>query len=119
MKPFDLDKAKAGEKICIVKGKETIDARVICADRRCNYSHNNYSVVLLINTEDPDMEYIRTCTPQGEMANDFGQVYMAPVKREGWLNIYRNNSSFIYNTEVEANSSGTGRAACIKIEWEE
>lgn len=44
------------------------------------------------------------------------------VKREGWVNIYRNGYSFGYPTKNEADTRQSiyrDRLACIRIEWEE
>lgn len=47
------------------------------------------------------------------------------VKREGWVNIYPSNAytayiGYAFKTQEEADSNeNDGRAACIRIEWEE
>jgi hypothetical protein len=47
---------------------------------------------------------------------------MAPVMKEGWINIYNGEMTCrsIYKTEEDARASvWTGPIACVHIEWEE
>ena len=51
-------------------------------------------------------------------------LFFAPEKHEGWVNIYKGNkrftSSAIWPTEEEAKKlAGFGCIATVKIEWEE
>ena len=54
-----------------------------------------------------------------------GDLFFAPEKHEGWMNIYRARGycyrgSFIYPTEVAAKAAADpDPVATIKIEWEE
>lgn len=56
-----------------------------------------------------------------------GDLFFAPEKHEGWVNIYRHsvNSNdpycfdVIYASEEEARHYGSSACATVKIEWEE
>lgn len=42
------------------------------------------------------------------------------VKREGWMNCYKNGENSVYPTKEKADRSASyARVACIRIEWEE
>ena len=51
-------------------------------------------------------------------------LFFAPEKHEGYINLYRGldgkpQCGVIYDSEVEAKSSGSDALATIKIEWKE
>lgn len=125
MKPFDLEKAKTGAPVQTRDGRA---ARIICFDRK----GNNFSVVALVT--DPDgKEYTHGYTSKGgyllNRKSDF-DLFMAPVKREGWVNIYRSAPGgaqdcypqpIIFNTREEAIAAvyQPSIRATTRIEWEE
>lgn len=120
MKSFDLEQAMAGAPICIESDRGVQGARLLCADRECN---DGYPVVLLVRGFDATTEIVKVCTTGGLLAHDAGRVGMAPVKREGWLNIYSDGGVCLCESEDEANEYADGGpgvcVACIKVEWEE
>lgn len=105
-------------------------ARILCTDR----NYDNYPVVALVQVqlrqgqprEDPycytkDGLYL----DHSETSKD---LFFAPEKKEGWINIYKHNSkitpgSQVYNTKEEAESAiGSGLVdyiSTVKIQWEE
>lgn len=124
MKPFDLEKAKAGKPVCTRDGKPV---RILCYDR---VSTENYCIVALIKISD-NYEDIKSYTTDGhyyggkEHDND---LMMAPVKHEGWVNVYSSDKkhysidSIIQLTKEDAISFSSGNdrlIATVKIEWEE
>ena len=119
MKPFDLAKAKAGAPVITRNG---CTARIICFDRA---DDDGYSLVALLQL-DKGIERVTTYTDQGryckEPGNDY-DLFMAPVKREGWVNIYPNDSTgvAIHPSRSLADKSDVHkvRIDCIHIEWEE
>ena len=117
MKPFDLEAAKAGAPVVTRNGKK---ARIICFDL-----YNGAYVLVALITQDDGREGVvltkkdgRHCTILDDSTHD---LFMAPVKKEGWLNIYpKNCSSEIYPTIGFADLIGhQSRVACVKVEWEE
>ena len=54
-------------------------------------------------------------------------LFMAPVKREGWINLYKIivlpyevRAGSVYRTKQEADEGATvDRIACVRVEWEE
>ena len=100
--------------------------RIICIDRL----DENYPVIALVKNEDYEECYSYT---------KFGKVYQyakrsceldlffAPVKKSGWINLYKINSTIspgprAYDTKEEAESAAGDKSyyiSTIKIEWEE
>ena len=117
MKPFNLEEAKQGKPVCTRDGQPV---RILCFD----YKDNDYSIVGLISYG--EYESVATFTEEGKMyRHNFSSdndLFMAPVKHEGWINIYPDNctSSQIYPTEEEAKHWANDEAiSTIKIEWED
>ena len=123
LKPFDLEAAKNGAKVVTRDGR---DARILCFD-----AMGSYPIVAIVRS---DYEEVvdkfcldgknRLC---GESEID---LFMAPVKREGWVNLYRKKednvmffgSKFPYGTKEEAKNHATEDEefiATAKVEWEE
>lgn len=125
MKPFDLEKAKAGHRVVTRDGRPV---RIVCYDRKIN----NYPILALVPAKFDDVEIIVKYTLNGRYLlvgeNEF-DLMMAPVKHEGWTNLYRNGSDFVvlgesvYESEEEARlgawEGSTTYIGPIEIEWEE
>lgn len=103
MKPFDIELAKAGHPVCTRDGKP---ARIICFDRR---SVNGCSIVALI--DEGVYENFLSYNLQGrfhENTRDENDLFMATVKKEGWINLYYNDGKAytyhapVYSSEEEA-----------------
>ncbi len=128
MKPFDLDKAKAGAPVITRDGRK---ARILSFDL-CN---RYYPLVAAFKDSDGD-EGVDSLTNEGKCLADkdsANDLFMAPVKREGWLNLYpalnaetlAEPSFAVYATKEQADQLAEGqrtvnpRIACVRIEWEE
>ena len=129
MKQFDLDAylANPSRKVVTRDGRK---ARILCTDAK-----GDYPIVALV--EENDGEYSVSCTKDGRYylneINDKNDLFFAPVKREGWVNIYkaatrntlvcmvtRYAGSSIWPTEEAAKTAADpDPVATIKIEWEE
>ena len=125
MKQFNLKEflANPSRKVVTRDGRS---ARIICTDRMFDYP-----IIALIRN-DNGTEDFQTYTLSGEysegMENIF-DLFFAPEKHEGWVNMYKLNcrelnlGCVIYKTEEDA--IGAGRTSnelyirTIKIEWEE
>ena len=124
MKPFDLEKAKAGAKVCLGNGAP---ARIIAFDAK-----GHYPIVALVETG--DIETAVRFTKQGrrnvntEVDNPHIDLYMATVKRKVWVNMYLNKRGLVesgdsFETEGLAKkywyANDKEYIATIPIEWEE
>lgn len=120
LKPFDLEKAKAGKPICTRDGRK---ARIICFDRR---DTDNHCIVALIEDKElPNKEWVRSYFDNGKyLSGDEESIHdlmMLPEKKEGWVNIYRTQ---IYTTLEKAEKAyriagDDNYLETIKVEWEE
>lgn len=115
MREFNLEKAKAGYPICTRDGHSV---RVICWD----FNNGHSPIIALIKDERGERIGLFDSNGDGLTTN----LMMAPVKREGWVNIYKetNGNVFvaktIYNKKEDAKrNEGVCCIATVKIEWEE
>lgn len=124
MKQFNLKEYKKNlnRKVITRDGK---DVRIVCADM----IGTSYPVLAICRVN-PTHDCYYSYTPNGK--HNLGvdsrlDLFFAPEKRSGWINLYKINSSIspgplIYNTKKEAESATGNRPdyiSTIKIEWEE
>jgi len=120
MKPFDLEKARGGAKVCTRNGYKVEILRF-------DVKNPDYPIVALI-TDNDGIEICQSYTKDGKydkgLDKDFRDLVMTPVKHKGWINIY----SFItpctginiYPTkELAISKAVDGLIDTICIEWEE
>lgn len=124
IKPFDLEKAKAGEPVMTRDGCK---ARVICFDRE----EVDFPLVALVTDPESGTETLETYRADGRytiaVAVTDLDLVMAPVKKEGWMNVYPSNMtslvgvcSHIYLSQAAADEeAGKHRKACLHVKWEE
>ena len=126
MKPFNLEEyLKNPEKKVVTKSG--LNVRIICTDRK----DLNYPIVVLIENKFTERENVLYYTKEGKIFTDVlnnWDLFFAPEKKEGWINLYRTETSSQYVTSNLYNSKEkaieTGRTsenyiATTKIEWEE
>ena len=125
MKPFNLEEylANPSKKIVTREGKP---ARIICTDAK----FEKYQVVALI-TEKDGQEILAILETSGKFSSGYNShldLFFAPEKHEGWLNIYRSESGFYlrgnpYKSKEEAEEVAKANyknfCTTVKIEWEE
>ena len=117
LKPFDLQKAKAGKPVCTRDGRK---ARIICFDAK---RKDEKSIIALVPSKDflgfEDLiAYTNNGNYHGGHEND-GDLMMLPEKKEGWVNVYKDS---VYDTKDEAligRSEFRGYIDTIKINWSE
>lgn len=114
MKTFDLELAKAGHP---VQTRDGDWARVVCYDRCIK----EYPIVALIGKEELPFIYRKDGTHEG---SDCYDLFMAPFKREGWVNLYKDSNGAIIckyhkSKEDAFRLKQEGCIATTKIEWEE
>ena len=127
MKKFSLDEYLKNPSRKIVT-RDGHNARIISTDRKSPTGHN---IVVLLDYGNEEIS--TTCNNNGEteFCSSFqskGDLFFAPEKKEGWINIYLDAEdgscveTCIYKSKEEAEESGK-KWSCyittVKIEWEE
>lgn len=123
LKPFDLEAAKAGKPVCTRDGRK---ARIICFDAKRKDGKN--IIALIPSKEYPGFEdlvaYPNNGNYHGGHDND-GDLMMLPQKKEGWINLCKNNHGdtlavgVFPNREEAVSNCPPSYLSTIKIEWEE
>ena len=126
MEEFNLEEylANPSRKIVTREGKP---ARIICTDAK----FEKYQVLALITKED-GQEMLATLETSGKFRSGYNShldLFFAPEKHEGWINVYRDTdtgtTSFgvvLYASRKEAEEVGKSDdyyVVTAKIEWEE
>lgn len=126
MKQFDIEKYLENPKQRVVT-RDGRNVRIICTDRRADDDHR--PIVSLV--EDHNSEVLVLLYEDGTHsdANDDLDLFFAPKKHEGWINLYQMDygvyaNSDVYPTKEEAErygkfSSHASYVDTCKIEWEE
>lgn len=118
LKKFDLEAAKAGKPVCTRDGRK---ARIICFDAKCDKP-----IVALIY--DCNKETVLQYLENGRFFVDQIDKYdlmMLPQKKEGWINLCKNNHGdtlaigVFPNREEAVSNCPPSYLSTIKIEWEE
>ena len=121
MKQFDLDEYLANPSKKVVT-RDGHSVRIRCTDKKGTI----YPVVGLVDigTREITLHYTRKGENWSSKESD-RDIFFAPEKHEGWINIYRNGNYFardanIWPTEEDAKRNAVSdHAITIKIEWEE
>ena len=107
--------------------------KVITRDGRsvkiiCTNAKGNFPIIALVETYNGNETVLRL-KENGRFYNDTensSDLFFAPVKKEGWINLFKVNSTLtigeVYNTEEEAKSAiakSLVYISTVKIEWEE
>ena len=123
MKQFNLEEylKNPTKKVITGSGKSV---RIVCT----NKLDSTTPIMALIHKGSE--EVIQLYTKEGKVTNKYPcfeyDLFFAPVKKEGWINLFKVNSTMttgeIYNTEEEAKSAiakSLVYISTVKIEWEE
>ena len=125
MKQFNLEEYLANPTKRLIT-RDGCDARIICTDAKSE----KYQVVALV-TKKGGQEILATFDTSGKYRSGYNShldLFFAPEKHEGWLNIYRSESGFYlrgnpYKSKEEADevAKANYKTFCttVKIEWEE
>ena len=125
MKEFNLTEylKNTNQKVVTRDGREV---RIICTDAK-----NDEPIVALLYNNSREEENVYTYNREGIFYKDNDScldLFFAPIKREGWINIYRfkddtRTIGCLFKSEEEAKLHKYDRASVyiktIKIEWEE
>jgi hypothetical protein len=88
--------------------------RVLCADRR----GDSCPVVLLISSPS-GYEFIAKCQIDGTYCTASPLYRNVPVKRVGYLNVYRNRACLHETRESAENGLDFDAVACVRVEYTE
>lgn len=121
MKQFNLEEYLKNPSRKVVTGSGK-NVRIICTDAKCSAFH---PIITLV--EEPNgNESIVTYTNEGHYYSSepskVNDLFFAPEKKEGWINIYKNGwSGEIYHSKEDAFNGRIKHnyTTTIKIEWEE
>lgn len=124
MKPFNLEEyLKNPDREVVTRDERKV--RIICTDRK---NHESQPIIALVEGDEDD-ERVRSYKIDGKWSVDGLEsnfdLFFAPIKHEGWINIYKHGNLRISDLEVwktkeEAKKwSNENCIATIKIEWEE
>ena len=123
MKEFNLEEylKNPSQKIVTRDGR---DVRIICTDMK-----SIYKIVGLVYDKKADTESLLIYKENGKyyFEKSTNDLFFAPIKREGWVNIYKDPDGYpprtgnIYETKEEATikKDNTNYVTTTKIEWEE
>lgn len=118
LKEFNLEAAKAGKPVCTRDGRK---ARIICFD---TINKGNYPIIALL--EDKGCEAIFYYNKDGKCnVGTERDLMMLPEKKEGWVNLCKNNYGdtlavgVFPNREEAVSNCPPSYLGTIKIEWEE
>ena len=123
LKPFDLEAAKAGKPVCTRDGRK---ARIICFDAK-----GSFPIIALVDEKGEEFPFSYTVSGKyaAEIAICNKDLMMLPEKKEGWVNVYREESNnnerlieqTIYKTRKDAfdKACPQGYITTTKINWEE
>lgn len=126
MKKFSLEEYLKNPNSEVVTRDER-KVRIICTDRK---NHDSHPIIALVETDEDD-ERARSYKIDGKWSVDGLEssfdLFFAPTKHEGWMNLYKKNSGLVigdlvYNSDEEAKKIAAGNEdyiTTIKIEWEE
>lgn len=128
MKQFNLEEyLKNPERKVVTRDGKPV--RIICTDRKPVKDEDVQPIIALVYNADDEGEWCYIFYPNGEFLYGEGHnldLFFAPTKHEGWINVYRNERTCyvgggVYETEQVAKEMAgedKDRVATIKIEWE-
>ena len=113
--PFDINSAKQGKPVCTRDGRK---ARIICFDFQ---SIENTPIVAAVQVTDKQ-EVIANYYEDGRQFVDGISeldLMMLPEKKEGWVNVYKNQIHNTPESAEEGHKGTTDYIKTIKVSWEE
>ena len=122
MKEFNLNEylKDPSQKVITRDGR---NVRIICTNMK-----SEYPLIALAINKDDNKESLLNYKENGKYfyAVSENDLFFAPIKKEGWINVYKNNfverviGCRFYSSEEEAKEyKSPDYITTIKIEWEE
>ena len=120
MKPFDIEKAKAGAAVVDAKGN-AVQVLTYTADITNRKTGVRFPVVALIQNPKGCVHdnSARTFDENGRHINGLYNLYMKPIKKSYWLNCYADGCTVPHYSKEDADLCTANRVACIEVAWEE
>ena len=122
MKEFNLDEFKKNLSQKVVT-KDGRSVRIVCTDAK-----NEFPIVALITNDDKEvlMDYNNNGKVSPDEITDL-DLFFEPIKKEGWINLFKDEELPFVNGDVYENEKDAKEAAIdepdfiasVKIEWEE
>lgn len=120
LKPFDLDKAKAGKQVCTRDGRK---ARIICFDRKLFFKKVSYPILALVERSDGEDDVCAYNEKGRVLIEDDlefkDDLMMIPEKREGWIVVSKNATIYDSLEDVKKSFDSDNDLGICKIEYEE
>ena len=124
MKPFSLEEYLANPSMKVVT-RDGIPAKILYTDAR-----GEYPVIALVEHYQETLDVTFSFTKDGKWCTDGTNsnkdLFFAPEKHEGWVNVYMNynerNVGTLYSSKEDALEVAKlydTYVATVKIEWEE
>ena len=123
MKQFNLEEyLKNPERKVVTRDRHPV--RIICTD----HDNISYPIVGAIKGYDIPFCFSEDGYVVGSKCTDANDLFFAPEKHEGWINLYKNEDGIswispnYFTSKKEAEEEGrahTCSVTTIKIEWEE
>ena len=128
MEQFNLEKYLADPSRKLVTG-DGRKVKILCTNRK-----SLYPIVALVENHDSDNESVYSYRENGLYSmfsqSEENNLFFAPEKHEGWINIYRSDTlgyyirqNKLYNSKEEADEvaklNDSTFIKTLKIEWEE
>ena len=111
LKPFDIQKAREGKPVCTRDGRK---ARIICFDKV-----GDFPIVALTDDRDYKEEGVNLYDINGKGSNECFDLMMLPEKKEGWVNVYKNQIHDTPESAEEGHKGITDYIKTIRVEWED
>lgn len=127
MKQFNLEEYLKNPSRKVVTG-DGRNIRIICTDAKISAFHSIIALVEESNGNETIVTYTNEGRYYSRIPSKTNDLFFAPEKHEGWINVYKefeSNSNYvgrICNSEEEAKKKTDINGiylATIKIEWEE
>lgn len=130
MKQFNLDEYLRNPQRKIVT-RDGVPVRIICTDKVCDNKGSQKPIVALVDFGNREIVYPYSSDGISSPLLPKFDLFFAPEKKEGWINIYKikstvnpciNSGLQVHNTKEEAEAargSNTDYISTVKIQWEE
>lgn len=130
MKQFNLDEYLKNPQRKITT-RDGVPVRIICTDKVCDNKGSQKPIVALVDFGNRETVYPYSSDGISSPLLPKFDLFFAPEKKEGWINIYKIKSTVnpcissglqVHNTKEEAEAargSNTDYISTVKIQWEE
>lgn len=112
LKPFNLEKAKAGKPVCTRDGRK---ARIICFD----LNNDEYPIVAVITNNGKEDELYKYDINGINGTIGILDLMMLPEKRSGWAKVRKDINLYDTKEEADRKMIGNDEYVTAKVFWEE